>query len=400
MAWCLAAVACGGRYDASSGSGGAGASANAPATSTGATNTGATNTGATSTGATSTGATSAGVSTTGAAGNGINLGTAGNPTMVGVGGSTTPVPPDPSIPCAMADLPPPPQGPFAAPPVVWTRVAMLTWGKPVPPAGPLPPAASYPWARGLVQPALNDAMLRLGSAPGVETYLRQAFGLDPAAPFQMRWAVQVPTAGSLPALLLTAPLGEPGRVGIVTEPSWLALHRDISSRGSAIDGSLLALQVPPPPANVPNLPLDPSLTDRAALDVALANPACKACHTLVDPPGYALGHFAADGSYRELDHGQPIDVSGSFRTMNGQGSVPFNGLEDFGRQALGTCDATFGVADSFLRAALVINGAPEVSRDELFRISQGFVRQGFVVGGRSYAALVSAYIQSPAGLYP
>ena len=391
MAGCLAAAACGGRYDASSASVvAAAAPSGAPATNTGATNTGATGTGATSTGATS----------TGAAGDGSNVGTAGNPTMVGVGGTTIAVPPDPPSSCAATGLPPPPQGPFAAPPVVWSRVAMLTWGKPVPPATPLPPATNYPWARGLVEPALSDAMLQLGSAPGVESYLRQAFGLDPGVPLQLPWAVQVPTTGSLPALLLTAPLGAPGRVGIVAEPSWLALHHDISSRGAAIDDSLLALQVPLPPPGARKTTVDPSLPDRAALDVALSNPACRACHTLVDPPGYALGHFAADGSYRELDHGEPIDVSGTLRTMNGQGSVPFNGLEDFGRQALGTCDATFGVADSFLRAALVINGAPEASRDELFRSSQGLVRQGFVAGGRSYAALVSAYIQSPAGLYP
>jgi hypothetical protein len=119
----------------------------------------------------------------------------------------------------------------------------------------------------------------------------------------------------------------------------------------------------------------------------------------LDPPGYALGHFAADGAYRALDHGEPIDTTGSVLMSSGE-MVEFDGIEDFSQKVANTCPATLGFSDALLRAALVINDAPQDQREALFQASQSRVQQGFIAGGRTYNAWVTAYIQSPAGLRP
>jgi hypothetical protein len=82
------------------------------------------------------------------------------------------------------------------------------------------------------------------------------------------------------------------------------------------------------------------------------------------------------------------------------GERKFDGIEDFGRQFAGSCEATLGFADQFLLAALAINGTPEQQRYELFEASRARVERAFVHEGRTYEALVKAYIQSPAGLRP
>jgi hypothetical protein len=41
-----------------------------------------------------------------------------------------------------------------------------------------------------------------------------------------------------------------------------------------------------------------------------ANPACAGCHARMDPIGFAMENFDADGKYRDQDNGNPIDPSG------------------------------------------------------------------------------------------
>jgi hypothetical protein len=157
--------------------------------------------------------------------------------------------------------------------------------------------------------------------------------------------------------------------------------------------------VPPPPPSVTNAPLDPSLSDRAALQAAINEPSCSACHHFTDPLGYALGNFAADGAWRNFDHDRPVDATGEFYRDDGS-SIGFNGISEFGVQAAKTCEATLALADGFLRAALVINQVPEGTRDALFAANKDRFRQAFVRSGRSYPDLVRAYAQSPLGLEP
>jgi mono/diheme cytochrome c family protein len=84
-------------------------------------------------------------------------------------------------------------------------------------------------------------------------------------------------------------------------------------RGKWVLENLLGTPPPPPPANVPALKentVDSSLSVRERLAEHRANPACAGCHTLMDPPGFALEAFDAVGRRRAAEEGRPIDDSG------------------------------------------------------------------------------------------
>ena len=50
---------------------------------------------------------------------------------------------------------------------------------------------------------------------------------------------------------------------------------------------------------------------RERMDAHRTNPVCAACHTMIDPAGFALEGFDAIGRYREVDESfNPIDTSG------------------------------------------------------------------------------------------
>ena len=85
-------------------------------------------------------------------------------------------------------------------------------------------------------------------------------------------------------------------------------------RGKWILENLLGLTVPPPPANVPALKeraegAKPT-TMREQMAEHRANPVCAACHKTLDPIGFAMENFDADGAWRAQDSGLPIDASG------------------------------------------------------------------------------------------
>jgi hypothetical protein len=333
-------------------------------------------------------------------GNGTS--TAGSAATIdpGVGASAGASEPGSSLAlCVPRGAPPALTGALADPGVVWMRIAALTYGEPWPAnaAVPLPAVTTPAWAGQQVTVALQLSKRLKGNVPGVELFLRQALELDADAPFNEPWGVVAATDNSLLNALLVAPLQESGRVGIFSEPSWLETKTTISSRGAAIARVLFGIAVPPPPAGFQNPTPDPALQDRAALQAQLANPVCTACHQLMDPLGFALGHFAADGSFRKLDHGLPIDTSGSRRSgMYPEDVIEFDGIFDFGQKFSVDCEAMTGIAATFARAAGVLDDAPT----ELVESSIERIQQAFVNSDLTYEDLVKAYIQSPAGLRP
>ena len=85
-------------------------------------------------------------------------------------------------------------------------------------------------------------------------------------------------------------------------------------RGKWVLENLLGTPPPPPPANVP--PLDEAksaavLSMRERMEEHRRNPACAACHALMDPVGLSLENFDAIGRWRTLTAGlAPIDATG------------------------------------------------------------------------------------------
>jgi len=85
-------------------------------------------------------------------------------------------------------------------------------------------------------------------------------------------------------------------------------------RGKWVLTSLLGTPPPQPPPNVPGLKDTGEggkpATVRARLELHRQNPFCAACHTSMDPLGFALENFDATGKWRTTDAGAPIDSSG------------------------------------------------------------------------------------------
>ena len=103
-------------------------------------------------------------------------------------------------------------------------------------------------------------------------------------------------------------------------------------RGKWILENLLGTPPPPPPPNVPPLPEQKQddgrvLTVRELMAQHRANPVCAACHSTIDPAGFALEQFDATGKWRDVDVGfQPIDASGTMPD-----GTPFTGIHEFRR---------------------------------------------------------------------
>ena len=89
-------------------------------------------------------------------------------------------------------------------------------------------------------------------------------------------------------------------------------------RGKWIMENILGVSPPPPPANVPELEEEsvadrrgPLPTMRERMVQHRTNPVCSSCHSLIDPLGFALENFSADGRWRDVDEAYvPIDSSG------------------------------------------------------------------------------------------
>ncbi|MEJ7605761.1 MAG: DUF1592 domain-containing protein [Bryobacteraceae bacterium] len=130
------------------------------------------------------------------------------------------------------------------------------------------------------------------------------------------------------------------RAGVMGMASVMAMtshYRQTSPilRGAWVLETLLGTQIPPPPPNVPQLePVDckDNCVEKAKTAVNMrqkildhrANPACSACHNLMDPIGFALENFDWTGRWRDKEFdGSAIDASGSLPS-----GESFNGPEE------------------------------------------------------------------------
>lgn len=299
-------------------------------------------------------------------------------------------------------------GTFAPPEVVWRRIAPFAWGsdtgKP-----PLPAQTTYEWAGTVATQALDQAWVasRVVGSPSViqgpRWFLRRWMHLAADATLSPIWNdLSVSEEPALQVLLLT-PLSLQGseRIGIFSEPAWLVAHPEISARGAVLSEALFGMQVPSPPDGLPpSDPPDDGLTGRERLERQVAAAPCSGCHSVFDPLGVSLEHFDAQGNYRTLDAGKPVDASGSYQLPSEAAATSYVDHADLGRQLVFTCDATRGFVDQFLRIALEKAGKPFEPPEMILEESRDRVAQGFVRGGRTYRALVKAYAQSPAALRP
>ncbi len=105
-------------------------------------------------------------------------------------------------------------------------------------------------------------------------------------------------------------------------------------RGKWVLENILGTPPPPPPPNVPPLtddnPVGKVLTMRERMAQHRTNPACSACHQLMDPIGLSFEHFDATGRWRDLSEGDiPIDAAGALPS-----GVTFEGVAGLKRALL------------------------------------------------------------------
>ena len=115
-------------------------------------------------------------------------------------------------------------------------------------------------------------------------------------------------------------LKDPRRWGLFGHGSIMALTSAGSRTSPIIRGKFIVTEFwdnppPAPPPNVPALeqskPKDRPTTVREQLELHRADPNCASCHTKIDPVGFALENFDADGSWRDKTRdGLPIDSAG------------------------------------------------------------------------------------------
>jgi hypothetical protein len=113
---------------------------------------------------------------------------------------------------------------------------------------------------------------------------------------------------------------DPNRWGLFGHGSILALTSAASRTSPIIRGKFIVTEFwnnppPSPPADVPALevsaPKDRPSTVREQLERHRADPNCASCHNNIDPVGFALENFDADGSWREKTReGLDIDSGG------------------------------------------------------------------------------------------
>ena len=89
--------------------------------------------------------------------------------------------------------------------------------------------------------------------------------------------------------------------------------------------NILGTPPPPAPPNVPELEKSRLVgTLRQRMEQHRKNPACAACHNVMDPLGFALENFDAVGAWRMRDGRDAIDASGELpdeTKFNGAGEL-------------------------------------------------------------------------------
>jgi hypothetical protein len=164
-------------------------------------------------------------------------------------------------------------------------------------------------------------------------------------------------------------LDSPPYSGILTQGSFLATHSDGASsnpsrRGQSVLNAFLCADAPSPPVLSPPEPRDPALTTREQFEVwGQSGPTCLACHSVLDPAGFALEHFDQTGRYRDMEAGKPINAAAEV-TIGDEGH-PVDGAADLGALLASSAEAQ----ECYVRhwAALAYGATAEAPLDECSR---------------------------------
>jgi hypothetical protein len=186
--------------------------------------------------------------------------------------------------------------------------------------------------------------------------------------------------------------------GLLTLPAFLATQAKAAEsspiyRGKFVREQLLCQDLPAPPANVPPAPeVTPGSSTRERLNQHVSNADCAACHTLMDPIGFAFEKFDGIGRYRTMDAGKAIDTSGMItNTRNTNGS--FNGVAELGMKLAASPDVEACVTKQWFRYAMARAEKPADA------CSMETISKTFHDAGGDLRTLPGALVVTPSFLY-
>jgi hypothetical protein len=125
-------------------------------------------------------------------------------------------------------------------------------------------------------------------------------------------------SGAPPSGFAKVNLGTAPRMGLLTQASFLTITSKNNGtspvkRGKWVLGQLLCSEPPPPPPGVPPLPQEtvPTGSVRQKFLQHRTSATCAACHSKMDPIGFAFESYDAVGAFRSKDdNGFPVDTTG------------------------------------------------------------------------------------------
>lgn len=170
-------------------------------------------------------------------------------------------------------------------------------------------------ARSMQREARRFVQEFLRSSAPVESMLTARFTFVDA-PLARHYGLAAPDR-AMADELTRVDTSEVPRVGLLTLGALLtstsfSARTSPVKRGDFLFTHLLCGSIPPPPADVPALAEDmSSLTLRERLEEHRKNPACAACHKVMDPLGFGLENYDAIGAYRTREGDAPINATGT-----------------------------------------------------------------------------------------
>ncbi|MBC8117266.1 MAG: DUF1588 domain-containing protein, partial [Candidatus Saccharimonas sp.] len=194
-----------------------------------------------------------------------------------------------------------------------------------------------------------------------------------------------------------------GRLGLLSQGTFLSAMAKFgdsspTQRGRLVRTRLFCQAIPlPPPTLMVNVDEPPKAADpngcKRERYYMAKDPACSACHTLMDPIGFGLEKYDPTGLYRTTEPGRPdcpIDGQGDF-----QGLGAFNGPGELAQLAVTSGLVEPCVASQLYRFAVGRTDLDDHDDAILTRLSA----EAAGAGGLQLQKLILAYVSSNAFLY-
>jgi hypothetical protein len=146
------------------------------------------------------------------------------------------------------------------------------------------------------------------------------------------------------------------RAGMLTQASFLASAARANDsapvkRGAFVLDRLLCAELAPPPVAVdPNVAPSPAAkTTRDLFTSHSTDPACRGCHGVIDPIGFAFEGYDGLGRWRTTENGAPVDAHGEVRI--GDEVVAVDGAPALARGLAGSAQVRSCVVRQWFRYA-------------------------------------------------